>query len=526
VVTDAGTGSCYRIGAREAFLFLHLDGQHTAADICAGFQQRFGELLSEMELDGFLNLARGQGFLQQTGANGEDGDEGARALASQIRAYEVRFEASGQLDARAQNVIAGDVTHDRRNFGPFPVYISRSDGVYKWDAAGQQLTDYWMGHGALLCGHSYPPVVEALTRQIARGTHYGASHELEVRWAEWICRLIPSAERVRFTASGTEATILAHRIARAFTGRNLIVRLQGHFHGWHDEALAHDHPPQQGGLNAAVVEGIAVVDAFSPAQVVALLEKQTVAAVILEPGGGSAGAFPWSRELLQILREATRAQRSLLIFDEVISGFRHSPGGVQQVAGVLPDLTTLAKILSGGLPGGAVAGRAEVMEVFGQGRRQREHFVRVMHTGTFNGNPLSAAAGIAMLEHLADGVAQRQARAAAELLVELVNPIAVANGVDVSLYTNDSSIYHILIGARSAGLPLGPSPAGSLLLHSHPERFVALRRALLLEGVDTHPTHGWVSAAHSEKVIHDTAAAFSRAFERLQGVPGFRLGRS
>ena len=209
------------------------------------------------------------------------------------------------------------------------------------------LIDYWTGHGALLFGHGFAAVVEAVARQVGRGTHLGAGHELEVRWAELVRELVPSAERVRFTASGTEATQLALRVARACTGRPRVVKFHGHFHGWHDEAMAHFYPPAESGFSPGAVEHCAAADASSPDEAEALLAGGDVAALLLEPGGGSSGALAWSREQLLRLREATRRHGTLLVFDEVISGFRHSPGGVQQVAGVLPDLTTLAKILCG-----------------------------------------------------------------------------------------------------------------------------------------------------------------------------------
>ena len=240
------------------------------------------------------------------------------------------------------------------------------------------------------------------------------------------------------------------------------------------------------------------------------------------PGGGSSGGLPWSREQLQQLRRLTEDYGVLLIFDEVISGFRHGPGGIQQVTGVLPDLTTLAKILCGGLPGGAVVGREEIMAVFGQGTRRGGRQARVPHTGTFNANPLSAAAGIAMLEHAADGVAQDQARRAAELLVAGVNREADRYGVDVYLYTDGASTYNILIGAHSARAPLGPSLAIAHLQRANPKKYALLRRALLVEGVDSHPVHGWMSAVHDEEVVEETIRAFGRAFRRLAGIEGFR----
>jgi glutamate-1-semialdehyde 2,1-aminomutase len=433
-----------------------------------------------------------------------------------------RFPQSAQWTRRATRVIAGASSHDRRGFGPFPLFVDRAQGAHKWDVDGQRFIDFWMGHGALLCGHNFPPVVRAVTEQMTRGTHYGACHPLEVRWAELVRRVIPSADRVRFTASGTEATLLAGRIARAYTGRNLIIKFDGHFHGWHDEAMAHFYPADQAGFNPGAVSQVAVAHPAHLEGVIDLLSQKRVAAVILEPAGGSAGGLPWSREFLNTLRQATRDHDTLLVFDEVISGFRHGPGGVQAACGVTPDLTTLAKILCGGLPGGAVAGREDVMAVFGGGARRGDRMALVPHTGTFNANPLSAAAGIAMLEHIADGEAQKDARSAAEYLVQGVNHAAVDEGVDVFLYTNDSSIYHMLIGPRQLGLPLGPSEGVVKLSKVYPKRYALLRRALLLEGIDTHPVHGWVSAVHDRATLDEAIDGFARAFRRLSEVKGFQ----
>src|SRR5204863_2747839 len=149
----------------------------------------------------------------------------------------------------------------------------RAEGAYKWDVSGRRLIDYWMGHGALLLGHGFPPVVEAVARQAALGTHYGACHELEVRWAELVCELIPSAERVRFTASGTEATQLALRVARAYTGRPRVVKFHGHFHGWHDEAMSHFYPPAEAGFAPGALENCVALDHTSLDALAAELER-------------------------------------------------------------------------------------------------------------------------------------------------------------------------------------------------------------------------------------------------------------
>jgi glutamate-1-semialdehyde 2,1-aminomutase len=495
-----------------------IDGHHRAAR-CLRERRSFTAYLLTMEESLSFRTRALEAAPTPSPANGSAGDDPAEDTS----AYERRFAASGRLYQRALQVIAGATTHDRRGFGPFPVYVERAEGPWKWDIQNRRLIDYWSGHGALLLGHGFGPVVEAVARQAARGTHFGACHEAEVRWAELVCRLVPSAQRVRFTSSGTEATLLALRAARAFTGRDRIVKFHGHFHGWHDEAMAHFFPAHEAGFSRGSLAGVTVIDAEESA-VLAELGRGDVAAVILEPGGGSAGGLPSSGDWLRFLRDATQAHDSLLIFDEVISGFRQSPGGVQQETGVLPDLTTLAKILCGGLPGGAVAGRADVMAVFGGGTQRDRRRARVPHTGTFNSNPLSAAAGVTMLEHIADGAAQQKARDAAARLARLVNEAAEEHRVDVRLFTNGGSIYHILIGAVAAGQPLGPSPATAALYAAFPGRYARLRRALLVQGVDTHHVHGWVSAVHERDVIDATVEAFDRAFRRLRGAEGF--GRS
>lgn len=446
----------------------------------------------------------------------------ASAPAGDRSDYEAQFPESRSMSDRARRVIAGGTTHDGWSVDPFPVYVNRAEGAFKWELGGRRLIDYWMGHGALLFGHCFPPVVEAVREQATRGSHFGAASDSEVRWAELVCSLIPAAELVRFTSSGTEATMLALRLARAFTGRNLIVKFDGHFHGWHDEALAHFVSTDSAGINEGAALNVAVADPFSVESALDLLEEEEVAAVILEPGGGGSGGLPSSPDFLARLREATSRSGTVLVFDEVVSAFRYSPGGVQQLCGVLPDVTVLAKILCGGLPGGAVAGRREVMDVFGAGRAVGERWARIPHTGTFNGNPLSAAAGVAMLPHVADGRPQERVRKSANELVAAVNEAARRSGVDVHLY-NQHSIFHILIGARRLGLPLDASAAVITLYASHPERYASLRRTLLLEGVDTHPIHGWLSTAHDGAVIEATADAFGRAFQRLRSLPEFAI---
>ena len=505
--------------SEEVQAHLLIDGYHRAARCLKEQRPYYAYLLSEDESRSIVIRSPDRpGGIRAPGE-----PEPADLHPDTTRAYQEKFAASKSLSYRSLWAIAGSATHDRRGFGPFGVYVERACGPRKWDVAGQPLIDLWMGHGALIVGHGFPPVVEAVRRQVEIGTHFGAGHPLEIDWAESIRELVPSARRVRFTSSGTEATLLALRVARAYTGRPVVLKFDGHFHGWHDEAMSHFYPTHEAGFNAGAIAHVHLANPIDPEPAIERLKTRDVAAVILEPGGGSSGGLPWSPDFLQALRDATERYGSVLIFDEVVSGFRHGVGGVQSVTGIKPDLTTLAKIMAGGLPGGAVAGRVDVMAVLGDGTRFGKRTARVPHTGTFNANPLSAAAGIALLEHVADGEAQETARLAAERLVAGINREADRHGVDVFAYTNGTSIYHLLIGARHADVPLGPSHAVAHLHRDHPAHYALLRRALLVEGVDTHPVHGWISATHDDATIDEAVDAFGRAFARIREVEGFAL---
>ena len=336
------------------------------------------------------------------------------ATSSVIDTYRALHPKSQALYERARGVIPGGVTHDGRHLKPFPIYVDRAEGPLKWDVDGNEYVDYWMGHGALFLGHCHPAVVKAIQQQAARGTHLGASHELEVRWAELITKLIPSAEMVRFAMSGTEATHLGLRIARAYTGRPKVVKFNGHFHGWHDGVVVAVNPPFEVPMSAGVPSGVLDQVLVCPPNdikaVEALLERGDVAAVILEPAGGQSVTTPTIPGYLQELRNACTRHGVVLIFDEVITGFRYAPGGAQAYFGVTPDMTTLAKIVAGGLPGAAVVGKKAIMSMMAhRGDPTWDRAERVAQNGTFNSNPVCAAAAIATLELVADGALHARA---------------------------------------------------------------------------------------------------------------------
>src|SRR5437588_415797 len=199
--------------------------------------------------------------------------------------YESEFPNSRKLFAQGKGLFPNGVTHDLRHLEPFPIYIDRAEGAYKWDVDGHRLIDYWSGHGALLLGHSHPDVVDAVRTQVGRSTHPGACHELEIEWGQWVQRLIPSAERLRFVASGTEATLMALRLARIFTGRPRVLKFAGHFHGWHDFVLPATDPPYEAAVPGVVSEvqrEVVVVPPNDPDAVErALKEDSSIGCVIL-----------------------------------------------------------------------------------------------------------------------------------------------------------------------------------------------------------------------------------------------------
>ncbi len=444
-----------------------------------------------------------------------------------VEEYTARRPRSAQLHARAARVLPDGVTHDKRWLRPFPAYIAQSNGAYKRDVDGNELIDYVMGHGALLLGHGHPAVTEAVMRQVPLGSHPGGSHALEVDWAEAVTRLVPTAEKVRFTSSGTEATQMAIRLARAHTGRPKLLKLHGHFHGWHDAVTKAQSPPYDDRHVPGVPEAVSGQTVSAPADVLSVeraFEEHAgeVAALILEPSGAGYAAAPLPEGFLDQVRELTRAHGALLIFDEVVTGFRWAPGGAQELYGVYPDLTTLAKVLAGGLPGGAVAGPNAIMGLLERDEDTRlDGARRVVHQGTFNANPLSAAAGAACLAAVADGAPGERAAELALRLRAGLNERFEALGVPGCAW-GDSSVCHVLLGDevpnRTAGDLLRPELSAETLKSKGTNKRLGwlLGLAMANEGVDLFAGSAILSAAHSEEDVTRTLEAFERAVGRLR----------
>ena len=425
------------------------------------------------------------------------------------------------LFQRAKDCLAGGVGHDMRHSLPCPNYIERASGARMWDLDGNEYIDYGMGNGALLLGHAHPQVIEAISRALAKGYHYGQDHPMQVQWASLITEMVPSADAVRFVNSGTEGTMLAIRLARAFTGREKLLRLEGHFNGWHDDVGRGSSPPFQNSLSLGIPTSKIDSVLVAPAEldrIDELLERNPeIAAVLLEPSGASWGTVPLTVDFNRELRALTERRKVLLIFDEVVTGFRYGSGGYQKHARVAPDLTVMGKIVSGGMPGGVVTGRRDIMSLFDfNGEPHHDRYERVWHMGTFNANPLSAAAGIATLEIVKSGTAQNHAN---EMGERLRTGLARAlNERQAAAYVyGEASMFHIYMAGKLGSYSKDLHTDDATKLKSIPKSLVTgLQKNLQIRGVELLSyTGGVTSAAHNENDIDITVDAFAQVFDRL-----------
>jgi len=321
------------------------------------------------------------------------------------KSYLSKTKKSKKLYERAKHVLPAGVSYIIRFMEPYPFYTAWARGSKLVDVDGNEYIDFWMGHHALIFGHSPPNVMREVKRQLDMGTHYGTCHGLEIALAEQVVKMVPSAEMIRFTNSGTEANMYATRLARAYTGREKIAKFEGGWHGGYDALHKAVKPPfdvpESGGLTQATLKDTVVLPLNNIEEVRKTIKKEKLAGVIIEPVLGAAGCIPVEQDFLKELRKLCSENGTLLIFDEVITGFRLAPGGAQQLFGVKADITVLGKILGGGFPIGAVAGPQEIMEHMDALRYEPPEFA--FHGGTFCANPIAMTAGLTTLKMLEDG---------------------------------------------------------------------------------------------------------------------------
>jgi glutamate-1-semialdehyde 2,1-aminomutase len=417
-------------------------------------------------------------------------------------------DRSRALFERAQRSIPGGVNSPVRAFrsvGLTPPFIARGEGAYVWDADGNRYIDYIGSWGPLILGHRHPAIVEAVARALERGTSFGMPTEAEVDLAEAICRAVPSVEMVRLVNSGTEATMSALRLARAFTGRDLTVKFEGCYHGHVDSLLVKAGSgiatlgiPDTVGVPKAFADSTIALPFNDSAAVEECFERHRgrIAAVIVEPVVGNMGCVPPAPGFLAALRDAAARHGALLIFDEVMTGFRVAFGGAQQLYGIRPDLTTLGKVIGGGLPVGAYGGRRDIMSMVAPSGP-------VYQAGTLSGNPLAVAAGLAMLRFLEahPEVYRDLDRRAADLAQ------AAPAGVTVNRVGSMLTFFF-------TGRPVTDFASSQL---SDRARFAEFYRWMLERGFLFPPSQfeaAFLSAAHSDEDIERTATAIRGFFTR------------
>jgi glutamate-1-semialdehyde 2,1-aminomutase len=423
------------------------------------------------------------------------------------------LDRSRQLQQRAELLLPGGVDSPVRAFravGGDPPFVARAEGAYLWDADGNRYIDYFGSWGPMILGHAFPPVVEAIQQAAARSASFGASTSAEADLADLITAAVPSIEKLRFVSSGTEATMSAIRVARGFTGRKYIIKFEGCYHGHADGLLVKaGSGVATFGIpgSAGVPEEIAHFTLALPYNDLTAVEAafaarpNEIAAVILEPVAGNMGCVPPEPGYLAALREITTREGAVLIFDEVMTGFRVAHGGAQQLYGVIPDMTCLGKIIGGGLPCGAFGGRAEIMDMLAP-------LGPVYQAGTLSGNPLAMAAGIATLAFLA------------------ANSEAVYGSLELASQTLAEGVAEVL---ADAGMPVTTNRVGAMwtwfftnervvdfatAATSDTARFGVFHRAMMDAGVWLPPSQFeaiFLGTAHTPEVIEATLAAARQA---------------
>ncbi len=416
---------------------------------------------------------------------------------------------SSELYSCSKALTPGGVSSPVRAFSPNPLFISKGQGSRIFDVDGKEYVDLCMAYGPLIAGHACPDVIDAVKDAVTLGTVYGAPSEPELRLLEEITRRMPSCDMVRLACSGTEATMHAIRLARGYTGKNGIVKMNGGFHGAHDAVLVAAGSgsargvPGSAGVPADAVRNTYSVEYNDAGAFESLLDRnEDIAAVIMEPVMGNVGVVPPKKGYLEEMRRITREHGVLLIFDEVITGMRLSEGGAQKLYGVTPDMTTMGKIIGGGFPAGAFGGRREIMENVAPAGK-------VYAAGTFAGNPISAAAGYALLKHM-DGRYDDLNRSTADLVSALRDHLE-DSGTEGCIQCVGSMF--------SIGLGCGSISNGTEAQGVDRTVFSALFRHMLDQGIYLPPSAlevEFMSSAHTQEDVGRITSAFESFLKKVK----------
>jgi glutamate-1-semialdehyde 2,1-aminomutase len=429
-----------------------------------------------------------------------------------------KFRRSEQLFKRSQKFLAGGVSSMlRASSRPLPLFFKTASGARLVDVDGNRYLDYTLAWGPLILGGSHPAIVRAVQHQLRRSQTLGAQHELEIEVAERICQMVPCAEKVAFSSTGSEAVQVVLRLARAATGKNKIVKFEGHYHGWMDNILFgyHPQPPfpssprpvlATGGQLPSAADEVIVLPWNHPEELEACVGERSneIAAIITEPILCNSSCLMPLPGYLQAMRELATRCGIILIFDEVISGFRVAPGGAQSLLGVVPDLAIFGKAVAGGFPLSVVAGKRRIMDLIPE--------KRVVHAGTFNGNPISLAAARATLRVLnaRGGAALRSVRQLGERLMEGIRRLAAEAKIPL-LINGVGSAFHLSFTERAEMRDYRET------LDANTQMRDVFLEAMLQEGVYLLSDGRWyVSAAHTVTDVEFTLRAARKALTQVK----------
>lgn len=420
--------------------------------------------------------------------------------------YRQKTPLSENLFKRSREVMPGGISHNIHYFPPYPFFLKEAKGSKIQDVDGNEYIDLWMGHYTHILGHHSEIIVEAIEQRLKEGIHWGIVFEKQVEWAELIRELIPCAEMVRFCCSGTESTMYAVRVARAFTGRNTLLKIAGGWHGANSDLSVGIKMPYEKEESLGLLPELqhytkTILFNDLPGTLEMIHQNRNdLAGVILEPVVGEGGFIPATEEYLKMLRSETEKLGALLIFDEVISGFRVGLGGAQGLFNILPDLTTLGKIIGGGMPVGALVGRKEIMEKTSPERKADKWEKILIGGGTFSSHPLTVAAGIAILRYLRD-------------FEEEIYPVLEVKGERVRKGVQEAlqreGVETVVTGIGSLFQTHFPFQKGVTLNSPHSinqltdteKREVEFRIRMLNKGVHVMHGGGSLSIAHSDEDI-------------------------
>ena len=438
------------------------------------------------------------------------------AVSSTRRGEDVEMMKSVELYERATRCMPGGVSSPVRAYKPYPFFTGRGKGSRIYDVDGNEYIDYCLAYGPLILGHAPEEVKEAIKEQLERGWLFGTPHEGEIKLAEKIIALYPSIEMVRFVNSGSEATMAGIRLARGFSGRDKIIKIEGGFHGAHDGVLVKAGSgattfgiPDSRGIPPELVKNTLQVPFNDATALSDILEANAgeVAAVIIEPVMGNVGPIPPEDNYLEEVRRLTREHDALLIFDEVITGFRLAPGGAQEYYGVIPDMTILGKIAGGGFPIGVFGASRAIMELVAP-------VGEVYQAGTFSGNPISITAGIKTIEILERESAIPRINALGDRMRAALTDIIHDSGAGVEAYVSGvGSMFKIFFSPSG-----NPVRNYSDALTCDKNRYMRLFHKMLSSGVFLPPSQfetNFISLAHTEEDIETTIEAYKESIPEI-----------